>query len=168
MGLQATFEYSAPINDSFMDDKSSKLIMTAHISQFTLWTIAGHSNTDVGSVHGATREADITQDKRNMVANYLTQTGVQIRIDGTGKGNLPLREAVKLIKGTRWPVSFIAMLLPISLQKGVEPLAHSRDKAIAKTLQGSFKRDEQSIAQRGWVEAWELRPCLCANGGTIY
>ena len=149
MGLQATFEYSAPINDSFMDDKSSKLIMTAHISQFPLQIIAGHSNTDVGAVHGAAREADITQDMRNMVTHYLTQTGVQIRIDGTGKGNLPLRLAVKLIKGARWPLSFIAMLLPISLQKGVEPLAHSRDKAIAKTLQGSFKRDEQSIAQRG-------------------
>ena len=65
-----------------------------------------------------------------MMAHYLTQTGVQIRIDGTGKGNLPLREAVKLIKSAWWPLSFIAMLLPISLQKGVEPLAHSRDKAI--------------------------------------
>lgn len=149
MGLQAAFEYSVPINNSFMGDKSSKLIMTAHISQFPLQIIAGHSNTDVGAVHGAAREADITQDMRNMVTHYLTQTGVQIRIDGTGKGNLPLRLAVKLIKGARWPLSFIAMLLPISLQKGVEPLAHSRDKAIAKTLQGSFKRDEQSIAQRG-------------------
>ena len=103
--------------------------------------------------HGAAREADITQDMCNMVAHYLTQTGVQIRIDGTGKGNLPLREAVKLIKGGRWPLSFNAMLLPISLQKGVEPLAHSRDKAIAKTLQGSFKRDEHSIARRGLAEA---------------
>ena len=80
--------------------------------------------------HGAAREADITQDMCNMVAHYLTQTGIQIRIDGTGKGNLPLREAVKLIKGARWPLSFIAMLLPISLQKDVELLAHSRDKAI--------------------------------------
>ena len=130
MGLQAAFEYSVPINNSFMGDKSSKLIMTAHISQFPLQIIAGHSNTDVGAVHGAAREADITQDMCNLVAHYLMQTGVQIRIDGTGKGNLPLREAVKLIKGARWPVSFIAMLLPISLQKGVEPLAHSRDKAI--------------------------------------
>ena len=88
----------------------------------------------MGSVHGVAREVDITQDKRNMVANYLTQTGVQIRIDGTGKGNLPLREAVKLIKGARWPLSFIAMLLPISLQKGVEALAHSRDKAISQNI----------------------------------
>ena len=98
MDLQAVFEYSVPINDSFMDDKTSNLIMTAHISQFILWTIAGHSNTAVGAFHGAAREADITQGMRNMMAHYLTQTGVQIRIDGTGKGNLPLREAVKLIK----------------------------------------------------------------------
>ena len=102
MGLQAAFfEYSNPINDSLMDDKSSKLIMTLHISQFTLWTIAGHDNTDVGTVYGAAREADITQDMRNMVAHYLMHTGVQIRIDRTGKGNLPLLEAVKLIKSAR-------------------------------------------------------------------
>ena len=75
MGLQAAFEYSVPINNSFMGDKSSKLIMTAHISQFILWTIAGHSNTDVGAVHGTAREVDITQDKRNMVAHYLTKIG---------------------------------------------------------------------------------------------
>ena len=101
MGLQAAFEYSVPINDSFIDDKTSNLIMTARISQFILWTIAGHSNTDVGAVHGAARETYIAQDMRNMVAHYLMQTSVQIRIDGTGKGNLPLREAVKVIKGAR-------------------------------------------------------------------
>ena len=53
----------------------------------------------MGSVHGAAR--DITQDKRNMVAHYLMKIGVQIRIDDTEKGNLPLREAVKVIKGVR-------------------------------------------------------------------
>ena len=95
------------------------------------------------------READIIQDMRNMVAQYLTQTGVQICIDAIGKGNLPLREAVKLIKGARWPLSFIEMLLPINLIKGVRRWRIHAISQSAKTLQGSFKRDEQSIALRG-------------------
>ena len=67
---------------------------------------AGHSNTDPGAVNGIHREADKAQDMRNIVAYYLKQAGVEFRVDGEGKGNLPLNKAVGLIKGSAVAVEF--------------------------------------------------------------
>ena len=55
---------------------------------------AGHSNTDPGAVNGSDREADLAQDMRNIVASILRDDyGLTVKTDGTGKGNMPLREA---------------------------------------------------------------------------
>ena len=68
---------------------------------------AGHSNTDPGAVNGSDREADIAQDIRNIVASILRDDyGLTVRTDGEGKGNLPLREAVKLIRGSDVAIEF--------------------------------------------------------------
>ncbi|MBJ1792543.1 N-acetylmuramoyl-L-alanine amidase, partial [Neisseria meningitidis] len=68
---------------------------------------AGHSNTDPGAVNGSDREADLAQDMRNIVASILRNDyGLTVRTDGEGKGNMPLRDAVKLIRGSDVAIEF--------------------------------------------------------------
>ena len=94
---------------------------------------AGHSNSDPGAVNGSDRESEIAQDMRNIVAYYLKSKGVAIRTDGEGKGNLPLSEAVKLIKGSIIAVEFHCNAGP-KTAKGVEALAQQKDKLISQKL----------------------------------
>lgn len=95
---------------------------------------AGHSNTDPGAVNGLHREADIAQDMRNMVAHYLRGRGITVRTDGEGKGNLPLREAVRLIAGSKVAVEFHCNAFANKTAGGVEALAQPKDKALCQKL----------------------------------
>lgn len=100
----------------------------------TITITAGHSNTDPGACNGPAREADIAQDMRNMVALYIDRAGVPIQTDGTGKGNAPLAQAVKLIKGSVVAVEFHCNAAVSKSAKGVEALSQSKDKAISQLL----------------------------------
>ena len=95
---------------------------------------AGHSNSDPGAVNGSDRESEIAQDMRNIVAYYLKSKGVAIRTDGEGKGNLPLSEAVKLIKGSGIAVEFHCNAAASKSAKGVEALSQPKDKLISQKL----------------------------------
>ena len=68
-------------------------------TQKVVTVTAGHSNTDSGAVNGNIHEQVIATDARNIVAWYLQNAGITVRMDGVGKENRPLREAVKLVKG---------------------------------------------------------------------
>ena len=95
---------------------------------------AGHSNSDPGAVNGSDRESEIAQDMRNIVAYYLKSKGITIRTDGEGKGNLPLSEAVKLIKGSSIAVEFHCNAATSKAAKGVEALSQPKDKLISQKL----------------------------------
>lgn len=95
---------------------------------------AGHSNTDPGAVNGLNREADIAQDMRNMVAHYLRERGIEVTTDGEGKGNLPLRDAVKLIQRGKVAVEFHTNAFHLPSAAGVEALAQTKDKALCQKL----------------------------------
>lgn len=96
---------------------------------------AGHSNTDPGAVNGSDREADIAQDMRNIVASILrTDYGLEVKTDGEGKGNLPLREAVKLIKGSRLAVEFHTNAALNKTATGIEALSTPKNKAACQRL----------------------------------
>lgn len=96
---------------------------------------AGHSNTDPGAVNGSDREADIAQDMRNIVASILrTDFGLEVKTDGEGKGNLPLREAVKLIKGSRLAVEFHTNAALNKTATGIEALSTPKNKAACQSL----------------------------------
>lgn len=95
---------------------------------------AGHSNTDPGAVNGTIKEADIAQDMRNMVAYYLKSMGIEIKTDGEGKGNLPLIQAIKFIKGSRAAVEFHCNASTNKSARGVEALAQTKDKALCQRL----------------------------------
>lgn len=109
---------------------------------------AGHSNTDPGAVNGSDREADIAQDMRNIVAAILrTDHGLEVKTDGEGKGNLPLREAVKLIKGSRLAVEFHTNAALNKTATGIEALSTPKNKAACQRLCRAVEQ----------VTGWKLR-----------
>lgn len=96
---------------------------------------AGHSNTDPGAVNGSDREADLAQDMRNIVASILRDDyGLTVKTDGTGKGNMPLREAVKLIRGSDVAVEFHTNAAASKAATGVEALSMSKNKRWCQVL----------------------------------
>ena len=96
---------------------------------------AGHSNTDPGAVNGSDREADIAQDMRNITASILRNDyGLTVKTDGEGKGNMPLREAVKLIKGSRLAVEFHTNAAVKKEATGIEALSIPKNKAVCQRI----------------------------------
>ncbi|EGF09673.1 TPA: N-acetylmuramoyl-L-alanine amidase [Neisseria bacilliformis] len=96
---------------------------------------AGHSNTDPGAVNGSDREADIAQDMRNIVAAILkSDYGLSVKTDGEGKGNMPLREAVRLIAGSALAVEFHTNAAANKTATGIEALALPKHKAACQRL----------------------------------
>ena len=133
--------------------------------------IAGHSNTDPGAVNGSDRESEIAQDMRNIVAYYLKSKGVVIRTDGEGKGNLPLSEAVKLIKGSSIAVEFHCNAGP-KTAKGVEALAQQKDKLISQKLCAAVSSiiGNPLRGEKGWKaenSGQHSRLAYVSNGGII-
>lgn len=109
---------------------------------------AGHSNTDPGAVNGSDREADIAQDMRNIVAAILRDDyGLTVKTDGTGKGNLPLREAVKLIQGSAVAVEFHTNAAANKAATGIEALSIPKNKHWCQVL-------SQAVAN---ATGWKLR-----------
>lgn len=86
---------------------------------------AGHSNTDPGAVSNGYTEADIVTDFRNLVAYYLDEAGVEFSKDGNGTKNLPLTEALRLIKPGSVAVEFHCNAFTSPAATGVETLSNS-------------------------------------------
>ena len=96
---------------------------------------AGHSNTDPGAVNGSDREADIAQDMRNITASILRNDyGLTVKTDGEGKGNMPLREAVKLIRGSDVAIEFHTNASANKSATGAEALSTSKNKRWCQVL----------------------------------
>ena len=96
---------------------------------------AGHSNTDPGAVNGSDREADIAQDMRNITASILRNDyGLTVKTDGEGKGNMPLREAVKLIRGADVAIEFHTNAAASKAATGVEALSTPKNKRWCQVL----------------------------------
>lgn len=109
---------------------------------------AGHSNTDPGAVNGSDREADLTQDMRNIVAYILRNDyGLTVKTDGEGKGNAPLREALKLIKGSAVAIEFHTNAAANKAATGIEALALEKNRRWCQVLC-------QAVAK---VSGWRLR-----------
>ena len=101
----------------------------------TVTLTAGHSNTDPGAVNGSDREADIAQDMRNIVASILRNDyGLEVKTDGEGKGNMPLREAVKLIRGSDVAIEFHTNASANKSATGVEALSTPKNKRWCQVL----------------------------------
>jgi N-acetylmuramoyl-L-alanine amidase len=109
---------------------------------------AGHSNTDPGAVNGSDREADIAQDIRNITASILRNDyGLTVKTDGEGKGNMPLREAVKLIRGSDVAIEFHTNAAVSKAATGIEALSIVKNKRWCQVL-------SKAVAK---VTGWKLR-----------
>ena len=97
---------------------------------------AGHSNTDPGAVNTLTkdRESDIVIDMRNMVAGYLRKAGITVRVDGGGKTNNTLSDAVRLVGLSDIAVEFHCNASSNATAKGVETLSKVKDKLLAQSI----------------------------------
>ena len=93
-------------------------------------------------------KADIAQDMRNIVATILkSDYGLSVKTDGEGKGNMPLREAVKLIAGSALAVEFHTNAAASKQATGIEALALPKHKAVCQRLC-------KAVAD---VSGWKLR-----------
>lgn len=109
---------------------------------------AGHSNTDPGAVNGSDREADIAQDIRNITASILRNDyGLTVKTDGEGKGNMPLREAVKLIRGSDVAIEFHTNAAVSKAATGIEALSIVKNKHWCQVL-------SKAVAK---ATGWKLR-----------
>lgn len=114
---------------------------------------AGHSDTDPGACANGLREADLMEDLRNRVAADLQARGHEVRTDGAGLFNLPLRDAIKLISGSAIAVELHLNGSADPKSTGVEVVALERDKyraqhiaqAIAAVLGLRLRRE------KGWM-----------------
>ena len=135
---------------------------------------AGHSNTDPGAVNGSDREADLAQDMRNITASILRNDyGLTVKTDGEGKGNMPLREAVKLIRGSDVAIEFHTNAAVSKAATGIEALSIVKNKrwcqvlskAVAKATgwklrgEGGFKPDNAGQ---------HSRLAYAQNGGIVF
>lgn len=130
--------------------------MTKHTSiQHTpiIVLTAGHGGKDVGAVNTTYQkqthtESDIVCDMRNITAHILKNDyGMRVVTDGIAMGNLPLRNALPLIRGSALAIDFHTNAASNKQATGIECLTLSKNKAIAQALC-------QSVSG---VTGWKLR-----------
>lgn len=95
---------------------------------------AGHGGTDKGAVSNQYTEAHLATDLRNIIAFYLKESGVPFIVDGEGKNNLPLREAIKLARLADIAVEIHFNASSNRTAKGVEVLCQPKDKKLAQAI----------------------------------
>jgi len=100
----------------------------------TIVITAGHSNTDPGAVGGGTTEAAIVTEFRNLVAVQLRAAGIEPVTDGSGVQNLPLRQAISLVKPGSVAVEFHCNAAASPSATGVETLSNVRDMPFGAQL----------------------------------
>lgn len=119
----------------------------------TIVLTAGHGGSDVGAVNTSYQnkthtESSIACEMRNIVAHILKNDyGMRVKTDGIAMGNLPLRNALPLIKGSALAIDFHTNASANKTATGIECLTLSKNKTIAQTLC-------QAVAD---VTGWKLR-----------
>ncbi len=115
---------------------------------------AGHSNTDPGAVASGRKEADIACDMRNMVALKLRQRGHTVTTDGVGGINLPLADAIRLVKNGHPAIEFHCNAASSATATGVETISRMHDKLAAQRISKAIG-DVLGLRLRGdkgWID----------------
>lgn len=114
---------------------------------------AGHGGSDVGAVNTTYQnkmhtESNIACDMRNITAHILKNDyGLTVKTDGIQQGNLPLKQAITLIRGASLAIDFHTNAAANKSATGIECLTVSKNKNTAQVLC-------QAVAQ---VTGWKLR-----------
>ncbi len=115
---------------------------------------AGHSNTDPGAVANGRKEADIACEMRNMVALKLRQRGHTVTTDGAGGINLPLTDAIRLVRDGYPAIEFHCNAAAAATATGVETIGRMRDKLAAQRISKAIG-DVLGLRLRGdkgWID----------------
>lgn len=116
---------------------------------------AGHDSVkDCGAVaKDGTTEAEMVTQFRNAVAYYVQQDkGIHVKVDGYGKSNLPLRDAVKLIDGSVIAIEWHMNAAESQTAQGVEVLSQDKDKVISQKIAKSIAdvMGSKLRGEKGW------------------
>lgn len=133
---------------------------------------AGHSNSDPGAVNGKFKEAELVTKFRNAVELYLLRAGLTVKTDGDGAINLPLTNAIQIIRGSSTAIEFHMNAAANKQANGIETISLPKDKKLAKALSkavaevfGSRLRGED-----GWIDQSQSargKLGFVSNGGLI-
>ena len=96
---------------------------------------AGHSNSDPGAVRNDVTESALAVELRKIVALKLRNLGHEVYTDGLNSENLPLNDAIALVKKhncTALELHFNASASPSA--NGVECLGLVKDKKLCQNI----------------------------------
>lgn len=117
---------------------------------------AGHSNTDPGAVANGATEAGVMTLLRNIVAKKLRELGHTVHADGEGTNNLPLNDALALIKRVRPDVALELHMNAAAnpAATGVETISLPSDKRLAQALSAAVGSELglRLRGDRGWID----------------
>lgn len=123
-----------------MTSHSTTSTNQASKTTLTIVLTAGHGGLDVGAVNTSYQnkthtENSIACEMRNIIAHILKNDyGMRVKTDGVGKENLPLRQALPLIKGSHLAIDFHTNASANKTATGIECLTLPKNKAIAQKL----------------------------------
>jgi N-acetylmuramoyl-L-alanine amidase len=115
---------------------------------------AGHSATDPGAcAHGHT-EAAIALEMRYLVAKRLLEMRHAVLMDGNIAENLPLKTALKLIKGTDLAVELHCNAAANMQATGVEVIAPAHLKLVAQRIARAIAAEtgQKLRGELGWID----------------
>lgn len=133
---------------------------------------AGHSNTDPGAVSGKDKEADFVVKVRNAVELYLLRAGLTVKTDGTGSINLPLTNAIQIIRGSSTAIEFHLNASSNPQANGVETIALPEDKKLAQEISKAIAgvTGSRLRGKDGWIDQSDSargKLGFVSNGGLI-
>lgn len=115
---------------------------------------AGHSATDPGACANGHTEAAIALDMRDLVAKRLLEMRHTVLSDGGLGENLPLKQAVAMVKGTDLAVE-LHCNAAVNLQAGgVEVIAPPALKLVAQRIARAIAGEtgQKLRGQGGWID----------------
>ena len=115
---------------------------------------AGHGGTDPGAcAHGHT-EADIALEMRDLVAKRLVEMRHAVLTDGARGENMPLKQALALVKGTDLAVELHCNAAANFQATGVEVIAPPALKVVAQRIARAIAAEtgQRLRGDLGWID----------------
>lgn len=95
---------------------------------------AGHSNKDPGAVRNDVTESALAVELRKIVALKLRNLGHEVYTDGEGSQNLPLNDAIALVKKHNCTALELHFNAAAPSANGVECLGLNKDKKLCQSI----------------------------------
>lgn len=115
---------------------------------------AGHSDVDPGAVANGVTEAQIAEEMRNIIAHKLRVSGHEVLTDGEGSVNLPLKNAIALIKQADIAVEIHCNAAGSATATGVECISLPALKGLCQRLSAAVAgvTKDKLRGDKGWID----------------